>query len=293
MSKLLITGASGHLGAAVTKSLLQKTAAANINLLVRDATKVAALGFEGVQIHTGNYDDYTSLLNAFKGIDKIYLISGNDLNHRSAQHERVISAAQETGVKHIVYTSFQRKNETESSPINFVAEGHLHTENLLKNSGLTYTLLQHGLYADLIPVWAGEHVLETKTIFLPAGEGKTAFALRTDLAEAGANVLLDNNGKYDDKNIGLAGTEALSWSEIAGIISSITGEKINYVSPSATDFEVALTEGGVPEEYRKLSLGFSQAILEGEFDQTPGDLQEILGRKPVSVSSYLTSVYGK
>jgi NAD(P)H dehydrogenase (quinone) len=189
------------------------------------------------------------LLAAFKGIDKLYMVSGNNIANRVQQQDNVVNAAREAGVKHIVYTSFQRKNETDSSPIAFIAKGHLNTEQKLKASGLTYTILAHGIYAEMIPIFAGEHLLDTKTIYLPAGDGKTAYALRTDQAEAGANVLLDETRKYNNKTIELGGDEALSWGQIAAIITETTGEEIKYVSPSVEEFTNTLTQAGVPAEY--------------------------------------------
>jgi len=293
MSQILITGATGHLGAAVTENLLKKTNQANINVLVRDAAKAATFEAKGVTAKIGDYNDYNSLLAAFKGIDKLYLVSGNDIANRKAQHENAVRAANEAGVKHIVYTSFQHKNETETSAISFIAASHLYTEKLIKATGITYTILQHGLYADIIPLFAGEHLLDNKTIFLPAGEGKCAFATREDFAEAGANVLLEESEKFNHTTIELAGSEAVSWRQIAAIISEITGQEINYVSPSADDFSSTLEKAGVPAEYIGLFSGFSQALAQGEFDEITGDMETLLARKPVSVAEYLQSVYGK
>jgi len=293
MSKILITGATGHLGKAVTEFLLQKTDAAGISVLVRNAAKAEDFKTKGVEVRVGDYNDPASLRTAFQGIDKLYLVSSDDLENRAQQQENAVKAAQEAGVKHVVYTSFQRKNESDTSPIAFLASSHLHTEHVLKASGLTYTLLQHALYADVIPMFAGEKLLETKTIFLPAGEGKTTFATRTDMAEAGAIVLLDETGKFDNQSIELAGSEAVSWEQIAGIISQITGETVTYTSPSVADFTAALTQAGVPALYIGMFAGFGQAISQGEFEKANGELESLLGRKPETVEEYLRGVYGK
>jgi len=293
MSNILVTGATGQLGGAVSESLLKKAAASNIHVLVRNADKAADFKAQGVTVHIGDYSNYASLLSAFKGIDKVYMVSGNDLANRIEQQDNVVNAAKEAGVKHVVYTSYQRKNVTDSSPIVFVAQSHLNTEAKLKASGLTYTILQHGIYADMIPIFAGEQLLATKTIYLPAGNGKTAYAVRTDQAEAGANVLLDETGKYNNQSIELGGQEALSWQQVADIIGNITGEKINYVSPSVAEFEATLTKAGVPAEYIGLFASFSQAGAQGEFSNVTHNLETILGRKPVTVAAYLSGVYKK
>lgn len=293
MSKILVTGATGQLGTAVINNLLKHTAASNISALVRNEAKAGDLKAKGVNIVLGNYDDFNSLVAAFEGIDKVYMVSGDDIVARVKQQESLVKAAEAAGVKVLVYTSFQRKNETDSSPIAAVAKGHLNTEKLLKESGLLYTILQHNLYADIIPMFAGKQVLETKTIFLPAGDGKTSFALRTDFAEAGANVLLDETGKYERKVLALSGAEAISFTEIAQIISSVTGTEISYHAPTVAEFTAALTAAGVPAEVIGIVSAFSAAIAEGEVDAVSTDLAEILGRKPVTVAEYLKTVYGK
>ena len=293
MSKILVTGATGHLGKAVTSFLLQKTEAENIRLLVRDAAKAEDFRSKGVEIALGDYNDHGSLVQAFKDIDKLYLVSGTDIENRSAQQENVINAAKEAGVKHVIYTSVQHKNESAESPMAFIVNSHVHTEKVLKASGLTYTMLQHNLYADIIPMFAGEKLLENKTIYLPAGDGKTAFATREDMAEAGAVVLLDKTGQFDNKTIQIGGSEAVSWGQIAAIISKITGETITYVSPSAVDFTATLTQANVPAEYIGIFSGFGQGISEGEFDVVTYELENLLGRNPVTAEVYLRGVYGK
>lgn len=292
MSKILVTGATGHLGASVTEFLLEKTDVSNISILVRDPAKADRFKEKGVKVEVGDYEDTAALAKALTGIDKLYLVSGLDAN-RGAQHENVINTAKKAGVKHIIYTSFQHKTETGHPALSFIAEGHLHTEKVLKASGVTYTILQHGLYADVIPMFAGENLLQSKTIFLPAGEGKTAFSTRENMAEAGTLILLDETGKFDNQTIELAGSETVSWSDIAAAISSNVGETITYVSPSVADFTSALTNAGVPAEIIGLSAGFSQAINDGEFDVVNGKLEAILGRKLTSVEDYLAGIYVK
>ena len=290
---ILVTGATGPLGSAVVKTLLAKTDAANISILARSEEKAAGLKAQGVKVNIGDYNDYASLVAAFKGVDKVYLVSGNDIPNRIPQHENVINAAKEAGVKHVLYTSTVRKNETSSSPIFFIEAAHLDTENKLKASGLKYTILQHSLYADVIPVFAGDHLLQSHTLAFPAAEGKTTFALREELGEAGANLLLDNSGKYENKSIALTGATGVTWGEIAAAISEITGQQITYVSPDQGDYIEALNKAGVPGIYVQILSGFGEAIKQGEFDEVSPKLETILGRKPAPFTELLKATYGK
>jgi NAD(P)H dehydrogenase (quinone) len=143
----------------------------------------------------------------------------------------------------------------------------------------------------MIPVFAGEHLLETKTIYLPAGDGRVSYAVRTDLAEAGANVLLDKTGKFDNLVIALTGVEALSFQDAASSISAATGLNIEYHSPSVDEFKTTLTGAGVPAGIVDLVAGFASSFKTGELDLVTGDLEDILGRKPVRVAQFLTGFY--
>jgi len=137
MSKILVTGATGHLGGATVHELLQKVAPSDIFVLVRDPQKSEDLKAKGVNIIKGDYNDYISLVAAFKEVDKLYFVSSSDVMNRFAQHQNVVKAAVEAGVRHIIYTSAQRKSEDGTSPIALVADAHWKTDNLIKESGLT------------------------------------------------------------------------------------------------------------------------------------------------------------
>lgn len=286
---ILVTGATGNLGKATIDFLLKKGAAPeSIIALVRDAAKAADLAASGVTVKIGDYNDYASLVAAFAGVDKLLLVSGNDIENRSKQQIDVVNAAKEAGVKHILYTSFERKNETATSPIAIIAGSHLATEKAIIESGLKYTLFRNNLYFDVLPMFLGEHVLETG-IFFPAGDGKTAFALRNDMAEAIANVLLSEG--HEDKNYYISNTENISIADVAAALSELSGKTIAYNSPSQEVYTETLTNAGVPTEYIQLFAGFAEGIKQGEFATDKTDLEALLGRKPTSINTFLAQVY--
>jgi NAD(P)H dehydrogenase (quinone) len=289
MKKILITGATGQLGKEVVNALLKKTDAGNVSVLVRDAAKAEDLKAKGVDIRIGNYDDEASLVKAFKGIDSLYFVSSSELANRSQQHENVVKAAKEAQVKHVVYTSFQRRNETASSPIAAVSAGHLAAEEALKKSGMAYTILKHGLYLDMLPIFLGEKILENGQIYQPAGEGKTAYILRKDLAEAGAAIL--NGTGHENKIYEAYAGKTYSYPEIAKIVETISGREISYTSPTPEEYIQTLTTAGVPMEFAGMFAGFGEAIKQGEFADTSHFMEDILGRKPVTAEEYLKEVY--
>lgn len=286
---VLITGATGHFGKAVINHLLEKGIDANdISALVRDEAKAGDLKAKGVNLRVGDYDDYNALVAAFRGVDKVLLVSSSDVVNRDKQQENAVNAAKEAGVRHILYTSFKSNNETESSPIAFVSKSHLATEKQIKESGMVYTIFKNNLYLDILPMFFGEKVVETG-IFLPARETKAAYASRNDMAEAAANVLMGKG--HENKIYNISNTENTSLIEAAQYLSEIVGKPINYTSPSTEVYFETMTQAGVPVEYIGFFAGFAEAIKQGEFVTENTDLESLLGRKPTSLKEYLTKIY--
>ncbi len=286
---IVITGATGHFGKATIHFLLKKGIFASaISAFVRSESKAAELKSKGVGIKLGDYDDYSSMVKAFHGADKLLLVSGSDVIKRSKQQEDAVKAAVEAGVKHILYTSFDRKNETETSPIAIIAKAHLETERNIMASGIPYTIFRNNLYLDGIPSFIGEKVIETG-LFFPAGETQTSFALREEMAEATANVLLSDGHK--NKVYSLGNSEKFSFQDVAEILSQVSGKNVPYLNPEKETYIEALTKAGVPDEYIKIFAGFAEAIKQGEFNSDSKDLEKLLGRKPTTIREFLTEFY--
>jgi NAD(P)H dehydrogenase (quinone) len=291
MSTILITGATGGLGKAVVETLLQSVSPASLAVLARDPAKAADLQAQGVAVRQGDYTDYDSLVAAFTGVDKLYFVATSSYTDRVPQHENVVKAAVAAKVGHIFYTSFQRKAEDSSSPTAFIEEAHLVTEKLLQASGLTYTILQHTLYLDVFPPFFGPQVLETGTIYLPAGLGRGAYASRHDLALAGAAVLLGTG--HENQTYQLAADTTYSLADLAQALSTATGKPISYVSPTPEEFSVQMTQAGVPAEASQMIVALMASVGQGNFDCPDPTLATLLGRQPESPSAFFKAAYAQ
>lgn len=294
MSTILITGATGALGGAVANFLKNKNTNQTIAVLVRDkeSDKAQALAKEGFELRMADYNNKTALEKAFTGVDTLYFVSGSDIPNRLKQHQNVVEAAKATKVGHLFYTSASLNGLEEDSPLYAAMSDHIKTEEWIKESGLNYTLLRHNLYSEVIPMFLGEkqQLMATKTVFLPAGEGKTAFVPRIELAELGANLLAEPK-KHLNKAYELNGTEKATFGQIADKLSDITGESIQYVSPDLETFEKTMKENGVPDMYIGMMSMFGVGIKDGVFDSPSSDLQKLLGRESLPVKQFLETVY--
>lgn len=279
---ILITGASGKLGSLVLEKLItqlpegEKLAASS-----RSPDKLSQYG-ESVDIHTADYDDKNSLIQAFRGVQKVFFVSGMAPNdQRNQQHRNVVSAAILAGVRQVVYTSFCHA-EPESRFL--FAQVHHHTEELLKQSGLTYTILRNSWYADLL-LEGIEQTLESGTFKAAAGDARINSIPREEIANAVVKVLTTD--AFGNATFDLTGPETFSYSEAVAWMSEAYGKAITYSEVNIEQLR-KLYGGDAPHGYEINGIISSyEAMQAGEYDFVSDDFEKIMGRKPQSVKDFL------
>ena len=285
---LAITGATGHLGQATLHFLLQRVAPANLVAIVRDPQKATNLPELGVQVRQADYNDPASLLAALNAVTTLLLISSSEHDDavRARQHKNVIDAARQAGVRHIVYTSVV--NPSRSSLFGGSAS-HLATEENLQASGLTYTIFRNTLYLDLVPNFIGADAVSSGKIYSAAGSGKVSYALREEIAQALANVL--TTGDHTNQTYDIAPTPAYSMQDVATILSEAAAQPVDFVSISVEQLQTGMRGKGVPEPVVDRIAGIIGAMRDNEFNLTSERFEQLLGRKPTDLKTYLTAAY--
>ena len=286
---ILITGATGRLGGVVIEHLLKQGHGGQVAALVRDEAKASDLKAEGVDVRVGNYDDVASLDAAMKGIEKVLLISGTemDLAKSLQQHANVINAAGRAGVHFIAYTGRAMRNP--SATETELMKGHFATEDMIRASGMTYGLFRNALYLESITYFIGKAGSFDTEIRLPTGDGKVAFALRDELGEGIANAL--HHDHRDDRIHTLTASEAWSFHDIARALGELSGQPVTYTPIDKTTFEAQMRERGLPEAMIRVFSGFYRDIRDGQLDEVTPELEEILGRKPASLKVGLKGLF--
>lgn len=225
--------------------------------MVRDEAKAARLTEKGIAVHIGDYTNYNSMVKAFAGTEKLFLISSSDLGgDRAAHHINAIKAAKAAGVQHVIYTGFDLK-DTDHSALALLEDAHKETAAYLKTSGLRYTVLNNNLYADVLPVFLGDKVLETG-VFFPAGSGKVPFATRMDMAEASAVLLASD--EYKENTYAFASDTVYSFADVARLLSELSGKHVPYLSPSKEAYMAQMKESGVPEAALSFMAAFGKRL---------------------------------
>jgi NAD(P)H dehydrogenase (quinone) len=276
---LVVTGATGQLGRLVVASLLAKGVAADqIVALGRDDERLAELAALGVTTRKVDYTDAGAVAEALTDADRVLLISGNEIGQRLAQHQNVIDAATAAGVELLAYTSVANADTT---GIALGAE-HRATEEAIVAAGLPHTFLRNSWYienySDHLATYA-----ENGTILGAAGDGRVSAATRADFAEATAAALLLERPKavYE-----LGGT-AFSMTELAAVVSEVTGTEVSYTDLPGEELIKVLAGTGVPEQYAAIIADADLGLGRGELYVEAADLEDLLGRPATSLDDRL------
>ena len=268
---IAVTGASGQLGRLVIHLLLEKLSPDQVVAVVRKPEAAADLHALGVNVRKGDYDDPASLQEAFKGIEKVLLISSVVPGQRLRQHKAVIDAARGAGVKFIAYTSMLGADTSHS----ILAGEHLATEKYLIASGLDYVLLRNGWYIEnhtaALPMAAQHGVL-----IASSGAGRFASASRTDYAGAAVAVL--TQAGHANKTYELAGDTAFTMDDLAAAASAKLNRPIAFRNLSPAEHEAALLAMDLPKMIVDVIVNADAIALKGDLDSSSRALSMLIGR---------------
>lgn len=280
---IVVTGANGQLGRQVIKHLITKVNASDIIAAVRTPENASDLLALGVQVREADYSKPETLKTAFKGVNKVLLISSSELGQRVEQHQNVINAAKEQGVSLLAYTSLLN---VESSPLG-LAQEHIETELNLKQSGVPYVLLRNGWYTEnyLASVAAS---IEHGAFIGSAGNGQISSAAREDYAQAAAIVIAST--KPQAGNVyELAGDDSYTLAELAALISQEASKEIPYIDLPEGEFQSALVGTGLPEPLAHLLADSDVGASKGGLFDDSRTLSTLIGRPTAKLSEMVKS----
>ncbi|QZH75388.1 MAG: SDR family oxidoreductase [Erythrobacter sp.] len=276
MTTYAVTGASGKLGRLVLAELLDMVEPDEIVALARDTSKLADVAAKGVEVRRADYGDVASLDAALAGVDRLLLISGNEVDKRVEQHQAVIDAAGRAGVQFIAYTSILHAPE---SPIG-LAKGHRATEAALAASEVPHSLLRNGWYNENF-TGALAAQIEAGVIYGSQGDGRISSAARDDYAIAAAQVLVNADG---GEVLELAGDASWTMDDFAAELSKQSGKPVVYEDLPPEDYAALLETQGLPAPIAAMLADSAFATSKGALEDYSKTLSEIIGDHTIPVS---------
>lgn len=280
---ILITGAAGKTGLAVTRALARRRASVRV-LVYRHAYVELARAAGAQDVVVGDMRDEKLLATAVRGVRAIYHVAPN-MNPNELQMGVVaLQAAQDAGVEHFVYHSVLHP-QTEAMPHHW---NKLRVEERLFESGLPFTILQPTAYMQNISGnWQTITAEGVHRVPYPVSTRLSLVDL-ADVAEGAAKILTEPG--HAGATYELVGTLPLAQTEVAQSLSSALGRPVRAEEISLDAWQEQAEAAGLPPyAIQTLRQMFRYYAAHG-FAGNPNVLTWLLGRPPTPLADFLTSL---
>jgi uncharacterized protein YbjT (DUF2867 family) len=212
MTTILVTGATGNVGAPLVETL--HAAGAAVRPASRHPSSEGAVAFD--------FRDRTTWRRAFDGADVMFLIRPPDVSDVRADLLPAMDFGHAMGLRHVVLLSVQGADRVPVLP-------HARIEKWLRGSGLDWTFVRPSYFDQNLSTVFAADIRERDVIAVPAGRGRTAFVDAQDVAAVAAAVLLEPSA-HRGRSWTPTGP-ALTYDQVAAVLSAELGRRIRYTRP--------------------------------------------------------------
>jgi len=280
--KILITGATGATGGSAILELLQRNI--GVRALVHKIDERSdKLGTQGVEIVQGDLSDFEAVNGALKGMEAAYFVYPIQVPGILEATAFFAEAAEEQGVRAIVNMSQVSARRNAKS---HASQNHWIAERLLDRSGIPVTHLRPTFFAEWL-MYQSRAIREQDILPLPFGDGRYAPITGEDQGRVIAAILCDP-AKHAGKTYPLFGPKELSQYEIVEILSGIVGRTITYVPIDIETFQENFKARGFTPHFIQHISSVAIDCRNGLFAGTNDWVEELTGRKPLSIADYIT-----
>lgn len=227
---ILITTPTGNVGLATLRALATRPERVGLRLIgaVRRPTEARdQLSPLTDQLVPFDFADAATFGPALQGVNKVLLVRPPQLADVDHYFRPFIDAMQRAGVEQVVFLSLQGVENNPLTP-------HHKIEKLIVDAGLPYTLLRPSFFMQNLSTTHRREIAERDEIYIPAGNGRTSLMNVVDIGEVAAMDLATDG--HLNKAYELTGNEALTYTEMAAILTEVLGRRITYKAPSLLAF---------------------------------------------------------
>lgn len=272
-NRILVTGATGNVGGEIIRQLNRHHAD-----VVAGTNEEPVDGTESIWI---DFADKASLVRAMEGISTVFMVLPNHPD-MVTWGEKIIDAAKESGVSHIVRSSDSLADT--SSPL-LVENVFGITDDYLRSSGVGYTITAPCFFMQNFVMFWGEGY-RSGTIRQPASEGKIAWVDVRDIAAVNVEALLDPEA-YNGQTLIITGPESLSYAEAVEQMNELLGLDSTYVAISEQDLIDALRNLEYSRFDINVMISLNRSIRAGHAAETTDTVEAVTGRPAIRFEQFV------
>lgn len=276
MDTILVTGATGNVGAEVVRLLREQPV--KIRAAIRPGGRAPVQPDDRVRVVPFDFGDPATYDSALRDVTKLFLLRPPAISNTKRYVDPVIAAARAAGVRQIVFLSLLGAEKNPIVP-------HRKIEDALKVSGVPWTLLRPSFFMQNLSTTHRADIQRHRDIFVPAGRGKTSFIDVRDIAAVAAKTLTEPG--HDYRAYPLTGSAALDYAQVARIFSEILGRPIVYRQPSIPQFINRMYLRGMPWSFILVMVGIYTTARLGLAGTITNDTATLLGRPSITMRQFV------
>lgn len=267
---ILITGASGTIGSEVVKAL--RARGGRVRAAYRTRPQNVPADVESVAL---DYDRPETIRPALEGVQTLFLLSNT-----VAPEKRVVDEARRAGVRRIVKLSVLRAAEE-----GFVfGRWHRAVEKHIEASGVAWTFLRPNGFMQNAVNYMASTIRGQSAIYASAADGAVSCVDARDVGAVGAAVLVESG--HEGQAYDLTGPAALTYTQIADVLSGVLGRTIRYVPIAPEQNKQAAMAAGTPEGYADALVDLNRYYAEGRLSGVTPTVRLLTGREPIPFEQF-------
>ncbi|MAI81984.1 MAG: hypothetical protein CMQ74_04170 [Gammaproteobacteria bacterium] len=276
---ILLTGATGKTGSATAKALNEK--GITFRALIRNEEKRGDIESLGGEVVIGSIENKEAVDQSMVDVETALILLPNSENQLSLE-KQLVDSAKQAGANRVVKMSSIEATPDATSPI---PKLHLESEEYIKQSGLSWTMIKPNFYMQNLLASAGT-IKDQGKIFLPMGEGKTGMIDTTDVGKVLAKVLSEDG--HESMNHEITGPEILSFNEVAEIFSKGLDKQVDYVDVPLAAYKETLGQFLTNQWHLDAVIDLFKGIADGGIEEKTDTYSELMGESPKSLSEFIS-----
>ncbi len=277
MEKVIVLGATGNIGTAVIKNLQNK----NIEVFAgvqseKDFEKVSQFGATPIIV---NFTDQESLNEALKNKDRVFLVTPL-MQNPEAVTQMVINASKLNGIKHLVRST---ASGADSNGQIQMARWAGASEDLIKASGLSYTILRPYSFLQNFINFHSQTIKQYNGFYLPTGDAKLSMLDINDLGEVAAIALTSD--EHFGKTYELSG-QTYTNETLAETLSKVLDKKVSYIDIPEEKAKESMLTNQMPEWMVNAMMELNYITKQGWTAGYSDDYKNLTGKEYTSAATF-------
>jgi uncharacterized protein YbjT (DUF2867 family) len=284
---VLVVGAAGNIGRRVVAALLDLDV--EVTALVRESEREAPAGLTltgpQVRIAHGDLARPGTLRKAADGCSAVFVLTPHS-PHQVELQNAAVDAAAEAGAKVVKLSSWGPAVHG-NSPVPG-ARRHWLTQQYIIRRQVPYTILCPNYFMHVLESRYSGDVRSRGVLPSPAGDRGISMVDARDVAEVAARVLTEDG--HDGRTYTLTGPTAPTYSDIANLLTTLTGHTVTYHDLPDDEFATWMESQHRQEWETDHAAAIFRLYREGKGELITADIERVTGHPPRNLRDYLTEV---